>query len=199
MVTLKERVDSEMDKLEPYIELSDGHRWYPDRDGQDFYPETVARSLSKLCRFTGHCDRFYSVAEHCVKVSHMVPDEFAYEALLHDAHEMLVNDLSKPVKIKIGGSYEELEDKAEIEVRRSFGLSDKISDEVKLADVYMVCIEGYYLMKSRGLNWDYYDDYRETALIKANDLGYLVPHCWDHERAEIEWLQRFYEVKLWER
>ena len=138
--------ESEWDGEQLYIELGDGTKWYPNRKGQEFYPKTVAAALSKLCRFTGHTREFYSVAEHSVKASYIVPEEFALEALMHDAHEMLVNDLAKPIKVFLRGAYEELVRKAEVELRRSFGLPDEEAAEVKLADIYMVVIEGYYLM-----------------------------------------------------
>lgn len=181
-------------KDELFIELGDGSLWFPSRDNHEFYPEVIAASLSKLCRFTGHTRRFYSVAEHSVKVSYMVPPEFAFEGLMHDAHEMLTNDLSKPVKQYIGGSYEELEEKAEIEIRRHFGLSEEISPEVKLADVYACLIEGDELLVSRGKNWDYYAPYREMALEASRTNPYLRPSCWDPERGYDEFMRRFTEL-----
>jgi len=182
-------------KEEYYIELSDGGKWYPHKDGQDIHAEVVGHSLSQLCRFTGHSRKFYSVAEHSVKCSYLVDPDFAYEALLHDAHEAIVNDLSKPVKAYIGGSYQELEDKVERDVRRSFGLSDEISANVKKADILMVIIEGADLLKSRGANWHYYDDYRMEAMSRAKSFKYLYPHCWSPGRAYDEFMHRFWELQ----
>src|SRR6266403_91014 len=61
--------------------------------------EDIARGLSKICRFTGQIDPFYSVAEHSVEVMHLVPQELKLAALLHDASEAYLSDLSRPFKL----------------------------------------------------------------------------------------------------
>lgn len=64
----------------------------------------IAHALSQIVRFTGHCKKPYSVAEHCLEVSYRVQEicpcnfELRLAALLHDAHEAYIGDWSSPLK-----------------------------------------------------------------------------------------------------
>lgn len=57
----------------------------------------VTHSLSHLCRFNGHSTRFYSVAEHTLLVASLVHPKFRLHALLHDAHEAYMGDITPAV------------------------------------------------------------------------------------------------------
>lgn len=62
----------------------------------------IAWSLAHQCRYNGHVDRFYSVANHCLVMSRyfMQKKEYkkALEALLHDASEAYMGDIVHPIK-----------------------------------------------------------------------------------------------------
>lgn len=65
----------------------------------NFYSlEDISHSLAHLCRYTGHCDTFYSVAQHCVLASYLVPKVLAFETLMHDRIEAYMDDMSSPLK-----------------------------------------------------------------------------------------------------
>jgi len=74
--------------------------------------DDVAYSLSKQCRFNGNVDDFYSVAQHSVLCSRLVDADAALPCLLHDAHEMINGDVTRPVKAylrKFTAALDELE------------------------------------------------------------------------------------------
>ena len=82
-----------------WLQTYSGVRYYPASPRpEEVRIEDIAHHLSNLCRYTGACKNFYSVAEHSVLVSEVGPPEYALERLLHDAPEFVLNDLNRPVK-----------------------------------------------------------------------------------------------------
>ena len=64
--------------------------------------EDIAHALANICRFTGHVRKFYSVAEHSVRMalSHELKGH-PMVRLLHDAAEAYFGDIATPVKQKV--------------------------------------------------------------------------------------------------
>ena len=63
----------------------------------------IARGLSNLCRFTGLCSSFYSVAEHSVHCANLARRDgcslvVQRAVLMHDAAEAYLGDVSRPLK-----------------------------------------------------------------------------------------------------
>lgn len=82
-----------------WIQTYTGGQFYPlEPSPADLNIVDIAHALSMLCRFNGHVKSFYSVAEHSVHVSRIVPPEQALAGLLHDATEAYLTDLPRPVK-----------------------------------------------------------------------------------------------------
>ena len=65
----------------------------------------IARALAYQPRWAGATREFYSVAEHSVLVSRLVPPQFAFDGLMHDCDEAISGDLPSCVKVLIGREY----------------------------------------------------------------------------------------------
>lgn len=129
-----------------YIILADHTRHYFDLpEGQTPRIETIAHALSNINRWTGHTIRPFSVAQHSLLVSYLVPPEFALEALLHDATEAYLGDIAAPLKALLP-AYQRLETMHWIWIAADFGLPVNQSPEVKLADMQALALEKYYHM-----------------------------------------------------
>lgn len=113
--------------------------------------ETIAHALSHICRFTGHTREFYSVAQHCYHTSFIVPEEYALEALLHDAAEAYIGDVATPLKRQLF-DYAEIEQKVERAIADRFNLTLPMSAYVHRADQIMLATEKRDLMPD-GDDW----------------------------------------------
>lgn len=131
---------------------------YPDRlvniwqlQKEDVDIEAIAHSLSNLCRYGGHIEEFYSVAEHSVRVMLHVfnrKPEWALEALLHDAGEAFLVDVPRPHKYQLP-DYRELEKMVEDQLFPILGLKYPFDPIVKAADDYILTQEWEYFIVPR--------------------------------------------------
>jgi hypothetical protein len=81
-----------------------GERFRPlDPDPDLIFINDIAHALANKCRFNGHSDEFYSIAQHCWVVYQIVVlwggtlDEQRW-ALLHDAAEAYLPDVATTIK-----------------------------------------------------------------------------------------------------
>lgn len=145
-------------------------------------PIDIATGLSNICRFGGHTSAFYSVAQHCVLVSRLVPAKLALAGLLHDAAEAYVGDVVAPLKQHLT-DYKPIEHRIERVIARKFGLAWPWSQEIKHADARALRFEREQLMHRRG-DW-LLDDYEPVP-------GTLTPLA--PAEACKEWCLRFVQL-----
>ncbi len=112
----------------------------------------IAHGLAHECRFAGQCRRFYSVAQHSILVSQIVPAEHAFEALLHDATEAYIKDIPSPIK-RLLPDYRELEARIDSVIRTRFGLPLHKASDVAHADLILLATERRDLMNWDGSAW----------------------------------------------
>lgn len=144
----------------------------------------IAFALSNICRFNGHCMKFYSVAEHSVYVSRLVPDEYKLLGLFHDAAEAFMGDVTTPLKALLP-EYKELEHAMEAAIYKQFGLTEiaKNYQVIKNADIQMVLTEKRDLLNNAE---DWFPGYHALSLDITKPLH--------PEQARLLFLQEY--VKL---
>jgi hypothetical protein len=86
-----------------------------------------------------------SVAQHSVLASERVEPRHARWALLHDAAEAYVGDVSQPLKSMLP-DFREVERRVEAAVREAFGLEPPMPEEVRRADSRMLVTEALQLL-----------------------------------------------------
>ncbi len=130
-------------------------------DKEDVDIEDIAWSLSHLCRYNGHCDYFYSVAQHSVYVSKVVESLGGdpKKGLIHDATECYLGDMVKPVKTRPDmKGYVDLEDKVMNTIGKAFGFYTPImTDIVKKADNIVLFSEKDQIIKYP-MDWGWGND-----------------------------------------
>jgi uncharacterized protein len=159
---------------------------------KDIQPELIdiddiAHALSLTCRYAGHCKRFYSVAEHCCHVHAFLnamghPRSVQRSALLHDASEAYLGDVTRPLKVCLP-DYRTLEKRLQGAIYERFDATptSDAAEAIRQADNMVLKTEARELMASRGRLWNFGD--LEYALVEI--------HGWSPEKAKQEFLERW--------
>lgn len=162
-------------------------KWFdvlnPNPDDVDI--EDIAHALANQCRFTGHIDEFYSVAQHSVLVANATPAPWKLHALLHDASEAYLSDIARPIKKHpaFGAFYLEAEERLEEAVYEHFHVNPKNGHErVKQADDILLRTEVRDLMPST------FPVYPGDTLTEE-----IIP--WTPKRAKREFLRKYSELR----
>lgn len=176
--------------------------WMQTASGKMFWPldpradevdiHDIAHALANLCRYGGHCRRFYSVAEHSVLMARAVDAPWKLWALLHDAAEAYVVDVPRPLKRFLVG-YRETEDRVLRCIVDKFGLRYNdtvlgtiIPDNIGIVDNRILLDEKAQNMVA-GPAWGSLDGYEP--------LGVTL-QFWTPEQAEGHFLDLFAELTV---
>lgn len=167
-----------------WMQTYTGKKFLPmDPNVDDICIEDIAHALSNLCRYGGHCNRFYSVAEHAWHCSYAVAPEFAFAALMHDASEAYLVDMPRPIKHQLPG-YLEAEARLEKAVAAKYALEWPMPAEVKRVDNAILFDERKVLLSEPPEKW----------ADEQEPLGVTL-YLWPPNAAEMAFLMRFDELK----
>lgn len=116
-----------------------GERFWPlEPDLAKIHAVDIAHSLSNICRYAGHVNKFYSVAEHSCRVYQLVSKENKPHAILHDASETYTSDLVAPLKyLPEFKKFRDIEANLEYAICLRFGLSPVLPKEVDIIDKHL--------------------------------------------------------------
>jgi len=169
-----------------WMQTATGRQFWPlDPRPHEVFIEDIAHALSMICRFGGHCRRFYSVAEHSVLISRAAAAEHKRWALLHDAPEGYIGDKIRPLKPHLIG-YREAEQKIMRAIAVRFDLHLDQPAGVKALDLALLMDERDQAMSEPPQAWD----------VDVAPLGVDL-QFWSPSRAKREFLSDF--KKLWGR
>lgn len=158
--------------------------------------EEIAHALGGRFRFSGLTSVRYSVAEHCVLGSRLLPPVFAGAFLLHELSEVYLPDIPAPLKpfVSVDAEapgevvrWDALEEQHTGTILEALGLSSIgpliYSPEVKRMDVAMLLAEKLQIVGPEPEPWGIPGEPAPTAI-----------HGWVPDVAAAEFMRRFKEL-----
>lgn len=175
----------------PTILLGSGTYFdFQDPENSEITIEDIAYGLAFEGRCAGQCYSrifkrrvFYSVAEHCVRMSTVVAPELALQALMHEVGEAVCGDMTAPLKSLVP-SFKAIEKRCETAILKRFGVTITDPVAIKQADVRMLATERRDLLLWRGEKWSLND-------IEPYPME-ITP--WFPENAAEAFLSRYHEL-----
>lgn len=144
--------------------------------------EDIAHHLAMVCRWSGSVRSFFSVAQHSILVSRVCPPELQKWALLHDAAEAYIGDLSRPLKAilrdmelpnVLSSSFDDIEEVILRQVAVAFELEWPKPDALSHYDDQIQKFEGLTLVAHDGRFHD-----RSGAVAEIPDLERAIPEAY---------------------
>lgn len=165
-----------------YITTASGTEVYLPRPTTDMISiDDIARALSNIARWNGQTRQPFTVAQHSVMVCWMAPNELKKAALMHDAAEAYLGDVSRPLKELVPG-YKLLEEKFQQVIALKYGYPTRDVDAIKEFDKAMQKVE-----------WEYLYEHNPISLLEMyiNQKQLGLPEVWNHHQAQVMFLMEF--------
>lgn len=178
-----------------YMQTFTGRYFYPlAPDAGNVDVRDIAHGLAMVCRFGGHTRFHYSVAQHSVIVSRIVPRELALWGLLHDASEAYLGDTIQPLKTQDAwGTFREIEGALQrCIIEQWAGLPWPEPHEVKAADRKALVTERRDVLGAPLVPYDPATWEASGAPLPTPMTERIEP--WSPDRASVEFLWRFHEL-----
>jgi hypothetical protein len=175
-----------------WMQTYTGVAWYhADPRPEDVRLLDIAHGLSMLCRFGGHCNLFYSVAEHSVLVANTLrmwgePPSMQLLGLMHDATEAYVVDVPRPLKRLLGRGYSDIEHATWGAIASTFGFPRELPEIVHKADNAVLLTEKEVLLGPSPMPWG--DVPGEPANVTVNS--------YEPERARSLFLRQYNHLRV---
>lgn len=177
------------------MQVSGGKAFWPlDPIADEIEFTTIAAALSKICRYGGHTTEFYSVAEHCVRVSDWLmaqygDPELALKGLIHDGAEAYIGDMVRPLKYSIP-MFKEVEDRILALIHRKLDLdfNGDLCSAVKEADNRILLDERAKFLADSPYLW-----FQDITGERPLGIEFGV-EAWGPALAEDNWMIRFEEL-----
>jgi hypothetical protein len=131
----------------------------------------IAHALANKCRYNGHSNRFYSVAEHSVYISRIIwrmtgDKQKTLAALFHDAGEYVFPDIPAPYKPYFVG-FKEWENKALQVIFKRLEIDWPPDPLIKTVDLSFCYLVERHKVFSYRTKWDCVD---ESKLIEVPNM-----------------------------
>lgn len=134
--------------------------------------EDIAHGLANNCRWNGHTQKFWSIAQHCCLMYDSAPEGEGLKYLFHDAEEAYWGDIISPLKNLIKQSCPEIIENME-------KLRNIIYDKFRIDHID----DGVHRLDYGWLLWEF------KNIIKKSDAEFWLP-----EKAKKEWLNRYNKI-----
>jgi hypothetical protein len=168
----------------PWMQTYTGKAFVPMAPDPDLIDiRDIAIALSREARYNGHTrtSEPYSVAQHCVLTSRVLPKPLKLMGLLHDAAEAYCKDLTWSVKSQLPEYKWRIEIPIEEAIAEHFGLSFPYPPEIKEADNRMLATEKRDLIGPEPKPW-------RNGIPKPYKMKIIA---WPHREARYQFIKAY--------